>query len=84
MNGQRTWFECLLGLAVFSLGGFAIQYMVVRLNGWSGYLSSQRDLKERYRALVRNHNAPSWPIAVSFLCIPLGIVIVFGAILMSK
>ncbi len=84
MNDQNTWLVCVLGFAVFSLGGFARQYMVVRLYGWSGYLSSQRDLTQKYRALVRSQNAPSWPMGVSFLCIPLGIVVVFGAILLSK
>ncbi len=84
MNGQNTWLVCVFGFAVFALGGSARQYMVVRLYGWNGYLSSQRDLTEKYRAHVRSHNAPLWPIGLSFVCIPLGIVICFSAILFSK
>jgi hypothetical protein len=84
MNVQNTWVVCVIGFLVFSLGGFARQYMVVRLYGWSGYLSSQRNLTQKYRALVRSQNVPWWPIGVSLLCIPLGIVIVFGAILLSR
>jgi uncharacterized membrane protein (DUF485 family) len=84
MSHQKTWLFCVLGFVSFSLGGFARQYMVVRLHGRSGYLSSQRDLTEQYRGLIRSQNAPSWPIAVSFLCLPLGTIIVFGAILLSS
>jgi len=84
MNSQNTWLVCVLGVAVFARGGFARHSRVVHLFGWGGYLSSQRDLTEKYRALVRSQHAPSWPIGVSFVCIPLGIVIAFGAIFFSK
>jgi hypothetical protein len=84
MNIQNTWCVCIVGFLVFSLGGFARQYMVVRLYGWNGYLSSQRNLTRKYRALVQGQSAPMWPIGVSLLCIPLGIAIVFAAILLSK
>jgi hypothetical protein len=84
MNSENTWLTCVFGFTVFALGGFARQYMVVRLYGWGGYLSSQRDLIKKYRDLIRSHRAPSWPIGLSFVCIPLGFVIIFGAILLAK
>ncbi len=84
MNSENTWLTCTVGITVFFLGGFARQYMVVRLYGWSGYLSSQRKLTGKYRVLVRSHHAPSWPIGFSFVCIPLGFIIIFGAIFLSK
>jgi hypothetical protein len=84
MNSENTWLTCVFGFAVFALGGFARQYMVVRLYGWGEYLSSQRDLTEGYRALIRSQHAPSWPIGLSFVCIPLGFVIIFFAIFLAK
>jgi hypothetical protein len=84
MNGQNTWLACVLGIIVFSVGIVARQYMVVRLYGWSGYLASQRDLTEKYRVRVREQHAPSWPIYASFICLTMGVVIVFASILMSK
>lgn len=58
--------------------------MVIRLNGWAGYLSRQKGLGEKYRLLMRSEHAPGWPIIVSSICLPLGIAVVFGAILLSR
>ena len=84
MNGENTWHVSVLGMVVFFVGVFARQYMVVRLYGWRGYLASQRNLTDKYRALAREQDAPSWPVPVSLLCLVSGIVIVFGAIFTSK
>jgi hypothetical protein len=84
MNGQKTWLLCVLGFAVFSIGGIARMNMVIRLNGWAGYLSRQKNLTKNYRLLMEKEDAPGWPIIVSSVCSPLGIVIVFSAILLSK
>ena len=81
---DHTWLLCVVGMMVFGVGGFARQYMVVRLYGWKGYLSSQRELTDKYRALVRGEGAPSWPLVMSPLCIALGIIIIFGAILWPR
>jgi hypothetical protein len=35
MNSENTWLTCVFGFAVFALRGFARQYMVVRLYGWT-------------------------------------------------
>ena len=74
----------LLGFVVFCIGGFARMYMVVRINGWSGYLSSQRNLITNYRKLISQQAAPIWPLVVSVTCMPLGLAIVFAVILLSK
>ncbi len=81
---QKTWSVCILGIAVFCIGATARMYMVVRLNGWAGYLSRQKNLIKNYRLLIENEHASWWPIIVSSACLPLGVMIVFGAILFSK
>jgi hypothetical protein len=84
MNADQTWLLCVVGIVVFWIGGMARMYMVVRLQGWAGYLSSQKNLTKRYRLLIETKHAPRWPMIVSSVCLPLGVVIVFGAILVSK
>ena len=84
MKDQETWLWCILGMAVFLVEVCARQYMVVRLHGRSGYLSSQRGLITWYRELVDRKEAPRWPVLVSVFCMPLGIAIIFAAILLGK
>jgi hypothetical protein len=84
MNNEKTWLVVRFGFAVFVLGGIARMYMMVRLYGWSGWFSSQRNVTQKYRAVVMGHHAPAWPIGLSLICTPLGIAIMFGAILLSK
>ena len=84
MNNDITWLVVRFGFAVFVLGGLARMYMVVRLNGWSGWFSSQRNLRQNYRTAVASRHAPAWPLGLSLICPYLGIAIIFGAILSSK
>lgn len=84
MSDQKTWSVCILGIAVFCIGVAARMYMVIRLNGWAGYLSRQKNLTKNYRLLIENERASRWPILESGACLPLGVVIVFSAILFSK
>jgi hypothetical protein len=84
MNAEHTWQAGVFGMVVFLLGGIARMYMIVRLYGWAGWFASQRGLTERYRALVKDHRAPSWPVMVGLVCPVLGIIIMFASILFSK
>jgi len=68
----------LLGWAVFVVGGFAHAYMNLRTNRW--WWGNSRD----YRVYIRENGGPVWPIYVKLVCIPLGIAIAFGAILVSN
>lgn len=73
-----------LGFAIFTLGGFARIYMVIRLNGLKGILSSQKRLTTSYYELTKEQEAPLWPLVMSVTFLPVGIVIVLGAILWSR
>ena len=83
MNADQTWLLCVVGIVVFWIGGMARMYMVVRLQGWAGYLSSQKNLTE-VSALDRDQTRPSMAHDREQRVLPLGVVIVFGAILVSK
>jgi hypothetical protein len=39
-----------------------------------------RNTELTYLQLVRKRQAPTWPLIVAATCIPLGIVVIFGAI----
>jgi hypothetical protein len=41
-------------------------YMVVRVNGWQGYLSRQAGVVASYRQLVANHQAAFGPLPTSY------------------
>lgn len=73
----------MIGFTWFALGGALRMYMVVRVNGWQGYLKPQKGVIESYRRLVADKQAPSWPLPASYLCIALGILIAFGSVLVS-
>lgn len=59
-------------------------FMVIRVNGWAGYLKRQVGISKSYSRLVNQNQAPFWPLPASYICITLGIAIVFGSIIMSK
>jgi hypothetical protein len=65
------------------IGGVLRMYMVIRTRGWRGYFSSQSAAIQDYRLLVSKHQAPSWPIPLSYLCAVGGIVTIFGSIIFS-
>jgi hypothetical protein len=81
---KNTFFWCLVGFILFSLGAALRMYMVVRVKGLAGYLKPQVGVSVDYRALIAKSQAPSWPLPTSYLFIALGIVTVFGSILMSR
>lgn len=81
---KNTWFWCIVGFTLFSFGGSLRMFMVVRVNGWSGYLKPQTGVSKSYRRLVAQNEAPLWPLPMSYLFIAFGIGLVFGSILFSK
>ena len=81
---NNTWLWCVVGFACFVVGGILRMFMVVRVNGWAGYLKNQSGVPEAYRRLANERNAPLWPLPASYALIVIGIATVFGSILRSK
>jgi hypothetical protein len=81
---DKTYFWCVVGIILFFLGGTLRMYMVVRVNGLAGYLKPQAGVSDGYRKLIAKNKAPSWPLPMSYLFIVLGVVTVFGSILISR
>jgi hypothetical protein len=72
------------GFAVFLSGVHGFRYMRARVLGdWNG-IRTVRDLTGKYRVLVRAEGAPLWPLLVYRICIPLGIVVTFASIFLSR
>jgi hypothetical protein len=78
-------FIVVLGFVVFCIGGLARTYMNISLSKRSLSGGQKRRSTElRYKSLMREHNAPAWPLFVAITCMPLGIVIIFFAIAWSN
>jgi len=71
------------GLVIFGAGIYAQRYMHWRIVGGSHPLKIVRGLTGKYRTLIREAKAPLWPLILCWVCIPLGIVVAFGSILLS-
>jgi hypothetical protein len=75
----------VIGFVVFTVGGAARAYMDFTVNGWSMFYKFRRGNTERnYKNLIDQSGGHRWPLIVSYVCIPLGIAIVFGSILLSN
>jgi hypothetical protein len=73
-----------IGFIIFTVGAAARIYMDLRLRGSSRVGMSRGGLTERnYRQLMKDQDVPRWPLVLSLSCIPLGVVLVFGAIIWS-
>jgi hypothetical protein len=78
-------FIVALGFIVFCIGGLARTYMNLSLNKRSLPGEQKRRSTElRYKRLMKEHDAPAWPLFVAITCMPLGIVIIFFAIAWSN
>ena len=73
-----------LGIGIFGLGVHGPKYMQARVFGSWNRLRITRNLSGKYRALIREGNAPLWPLLLFRVCIPLGIVIAFASVLWVK
>lgn len=81
----RGGFALVIGMALFVIGGLARTYMNILIS--RSPLSSESPFSStelRYKRLRREHGAPAWPLVVTIILMPLGIILVFGAILWSK
>ena len=78
-------FILALGLIVSCIGVFARIYMDISLS--HAHLSDsqkRRNTELRYFHLIKQRGVPAWPLVVAISCIPLGIVIIFGAIVWNN
>jgi hypothetical protein len=75
-------FPIVFGFVVACIGMLARIYMDFSVK--DGDILSRptgRNTEMEYERLMKEQGAPSWPLYVALTCIPLGIAIVFGAIL---
>jgi hypothetical protein len=72
------------GLGIFTLGIHGLRYMQARVVGGWNKIRIIRGLTGKYEILVRESNAPLWPLVVYRVCIPLGIALTFSSILWIK
>ncbi|HEY1903208.1 MAG TPA: hypothetical protein VGG56_12290 [Terracidiphilus sp.] len=76
-------FIVAIGFIVFCVGGLARVYMdFSSKNGrfWGGN-SAQKNTELSYIRMAKETGKSQWPVYLAAICIPLGIAIVFGAIL---
>lgn len=81
---STTFLWCIVGFVFFCVGVSLRMYIVVRVKGWSGYLSQQTGVVDSYRQLIAEGQAPRWPLLMSYLCVALGILIGFVSILFGN
>jgi hypothetical protein len=73
-----------IGFVIFCLGGLARTYMNISLDGWKSFVRSKELTEQRYRRLMKEQGAPAWPLIATVTFMPLGVVLVFGAIVWSN
>lgn len=59
-------------------------YILRRTNRLAEFLSRGSAGVDSYRELVREGRAPLWPLIMNYVFVPLGIAIMFGAILFCR
>jgi hypothetical protein len=75
----------LIGFAVFCVGGVPRAYMDFAASGMKMFSDFRGGNTEvNYGRLVKQRRVRAWPFYVCVVCVPLGIVIVFGSILWSN
>jgi hypothetical protein len=75
----------ILGIVVFGIGALARTYMniLISRSPLSGG-SPTRSTERKYMRLIREHGAKAWPLWVTVILMPLGIILAFGAIIWSN
>jgi hypothetical protein len=79
-----TYVCAVFGIGIFGFGVYGMTYMNFRVQGINNFLRPLSDLRAKYRRLVKEGGAPAWPLIVSAVCMPVGILIAFAAVLFSK
>lgn len=79
-ESAKVWVA--IGFGIFCVGGVARAYMDFAANGMRMFYKFRRGNTElSYWRLIKERNAPTLPLILSVICIPLGILVVFGAII---
>ena len=73
-----------LGVGISALGVHGLRYMQARVLGGWNRVRIMHNLTGKYRVLIREGNAPLWPLVLFRVCFPLGIVIAFASIIWVK
>jgi hypothetical protein len=68
-----------IGLLTFGFGCFAQLYMRIWVGCNVPNASRTQGAEATYRKLAKEHAAPRWPVTTNAICIPLGVVLLFGA-----
>ena len=74
----------LLGFAIFLVGVHGFRYMQARIYGGWIRVQGPFNFFGKYRALIREGKAPLWPLILYGVCSPLGIIVAFASILLTK
>jgi hypothetical protein len=74
----------VFGIVLFAIGVLTRTYMnvVIGRSPLSG--SDARSTELRYKRLIKEKGAPVWPLAVTVVLLPLGILIAFAAIIWNN
>jgi hypothetical protein len=72
-----------IGFAIAGAGFFALNYANVRIPRQTVNRGARHPLETSYRSLVKQH-VGRWPLYTAAICIPLGIIITFGAIIYNN
>lgn len=73
-----------VGLTLFCAGALSRTYMTIMIHRSPLRVSTVRSTEVRYRRLIRGQGARVWPLLVTMICIPLGIVVTIAAIILSN
>jgi hypothetical protein len=79
-----TTVGALLGIGIFMLGIHGFRYMQARLLGRWNRVRIMHGWLGQYRTMIREGNAPLWPLALYLVCCPLGIIVIFAFIFSGK
>ena len=75
----------IFGFLIFCTGACTRAYMTFRLKRAANRGGSQPWSTElAYKALIYVEGAPAWPLVLTVVCIPAGILMVFGAVSLSR
>jgi len=72
------------GLGIVMIGVYCLRRMQASVFGGWNRVRVTRDLTGKYKALIREGKAPLWPLIIYRVCIPLGTVIAFGSVFLTK
>lgn len=74
----------VFGIAVFCVGGISRAYMNTKIEQAFPKEGFQiRFTESWYQRLVRDARAPKLPLVLALICIPLGLILALGAVLLS-